>query len=256
MSNIQTEVEGAILRITINRPEKKNALTTQMYTDLANTFEHAEANPKVRVVLLHGNGDSFTAGNDLEDFLRMPWSGEELPAAVRFMLVVANATKVVIAAVHGSAVGIGTTILLHCDLVYAADGARFMMPFVNLGIVPEAGSTMLVPRLVGHQRAAELLMLAAPLTARRAYELGLVNAVIASHELLTTAMDAARQLAAKPAGALRATKQLLKQRQRKELDEAMREELRVLRHHLGSPETKEALTAFLEKRKPDFSKFQ
>jgi len=256
MSNIQTEAEGPILRITINRPEKKNALTSRMYTELADAFDHAEANPDVRVVLLHGNGDSFTAGNDLEDFLKTPWSGDELPPAVRFMYAVASATKAVIAAVHGSAVGIGTTILLHCDLVYAAEGARFMMPFVNLGIVPEAGSTMLVPALVGHQRAAELLMIAAPLTAQRAYELGLVNAVVASGELLTTAMDAARQLVAKPARALRATKQLLKRRQKTELDLAMREELRVLRHQLGSPETREALTAFLQKRKPDFSKFQ
>jgi enoyl-CoA hydratase/carnithine racemase len=256
MSNIQTEAEGPILRITINRPEKKNALTSRMYTELADAFDHAEANPDVRVVLLHGNGDSFTAGNDLEDFLKTTWSGDELPPAVRFMYAVASATKAVIAAVHGSAVGIGTTILLHCDLVYAAEGARFMMPFVNLGIVPEAGSTMLVPALVGHQRAAELLMIAAPLTAQRAYELGLVNAVVASGELLTTAMDAARQLVAKPARALRATKQLLKRRQKTELDLAMREELRVLRHHLGSPETREALTAFLQKRKPDFSKFQ
>ena len=256
MSEIQTELDGAILRIAINRAHKKNALTAPMYSELATAFERADTDSAVRVVLLHGNGDSFTAGNDLEDFLKRPWTGDDMPPAVRFMYAVAKATKPVIAAVQGSAVGIGTTILLHCDLVYAAEGARFMMPFVDLGIVPEAGSTLLLPALVGRQRAAELLMLTAPLTAQRARELGLVNAVVAPDALLATAMEAARQLVAKPAGALHLTKQLLGKPCAAELDHVMREEVRIVRQRLVSPETKEALTAFLEKRKPDFSKFQ
>ena len=145
---------------------------------------------------------------------------------------------------------------MHCDLVYAADDAKLITPFVNLGIVPEAGSTVLLPAVVGYQRASELLMLGGPLTAQRAYELGLVNKVVPVDVLLTTAMEAARRLVEKPAGALRATKQLLKKPLQAELERAMREEVEVVRTHLDSPETKEALTAFLQKRKPDFSKFQ
>ena len=143
MPEIQTEVKDDVLRITINRPEKKNALSQAMYTALAEAVERGDANPDVRVMVLHGNGDSFTAGNDLQDFMANPWTGKDVPPAVRFMFAVARATKPVIAAVHGSAVGIGVTILLHCDLVYAAEDAKLVMPFVNLGIVPEAGSTVL-----------------------------------------------------------------------------------------------------------------
>ena len=219
-------------------------------------WRRGEADPAIRVLLLHGNGDSFTAGNDLEDFLNKPWTGTGTPPAVRFMYAVAEARKPVVAAVQGSAVGIGTTILLHCDLVYAADNAKFILPFVNLGIVPEAGSTVLLPALVGRHLAAELLMLGSPLTAQRAYEVGLVNAVVPGDKLLDAAMSAARALAEKPAGALRATKQLLRQSLQAELGRAMREEVEVVRRHLDSPETKEALTAFLQKRKPDFSKLQ
>lgn len=256
MGQINTEFKDDVLVITIDRPEKKNALTGAMYTAFADAVEQGDANPDVRVMLLHGNGDSFTAGNDLEDFVANPWKGQAAPPAVRFILAVAHAQKPLVAAVQGSAVGIGVTILLHCDLVYAAEGARFMMPFVDLGIVPEAGSTLLLPALVGRQRAAELLMLTAPLTAQRAREWGLVNAVVAPDALLATAMEAARQLVAKPAGALHLTKQLLGKPCAAELDHVMREEVRIVRQRLVSPETKEALTAFLEKRKPDFSKFQ
>lgn len=256
MSQVQTETIGAVLRIAINRPEKKNALTTAMYDDLSNAVEQGENDPAIRVLLLHGNGDGFTAGNDLEDFLRMPWTGQGVPPAVRFMNVVAAAQKPVVAAVHGPAVGIGTTILLHCDLIYASQDAKFIMPFVNLGIVPEAGSSVLLPSIIGYHRAAELLMLGSPMTAQRAYDMGLVNQVVAPDALLTTALEVARQLAEKPAAALRATKQLLKKPLQAEVARAMREEVEVVRHHLNSPETKEALTAFLQKRKPDFSKCQ
>ena len=238
MSQIVSELIDDVLRISINRPEKKNALTGAMYTALAEAVEHGEATDAVRVMLLHGNGDSFTAGNDLEDFLSNPWKGADVPPAVRFMLAVAHAKKPVIAAVQGSAVGIGVTILLHCDLVYAADNAKLMMPFVNLGIVPEAGSTVLIPALIGHQRAAELFMLSAPIIAQRAYELGLVNAVVPLEELMETAMGAAQALAEKPAAAIRQTKALMKKSGAAELDRAIREELQILAERLQSPECK------------------
>src|SRR5215469_13861693 len=210
MGHIQSELKEHVLRITIDRPEKKNALTGAMYNALAEAVERGEASPDVRVLLLDGNGDSFTAGNDLEDFVANPWKQDIDPPAIRFITTVVHARKPIVAAVHGSAVGVGVTILLHCDLVYAADYAKLMMPFVNLGIVPEAGSTVILPLLIGHQRAAELLMLGAPISAQRAYELGIVNAVVALEALLPTAMKAAQMLAEKPAAALRATKALMK----------------------------------------------
>ena len=195
MGHIQTELTGGVLRITIDRPEKKNALTSTMYEGLAEAVEQGEANPDVRVMLLHGNGDSFTGGNDLEDFVANPWKGQTVPPALRFIAAMVAAKKPVVAAIHGNAVGIGVTILLHCDLVYAADNAKLIMPFVNLGIVPEAGSTVLLPATIGHQRSAELLMFGAPISGQRAYELGLVNAVVALDALLPTAMGAAQKLA-------------------------------------------------------------
>lgn len=255
MTHIESQRNGAVFNIVINRPEKKNALTGEMYLALSNLLEQAEADAGVRVILLSGNGDAFTAGNDLEDFLRKPWKGQALPPAIRFIRAMVDAKKPVVAAVHGLAVGVGTTILLHCDLVYAADDARLMMPFVNLGIVPEAASTVLLPTFIGHQRAAELFMLAAPLSAQRAYEMGLVNAVVARDVLFSTAATAAQQLAEKPAGALRACKALMKRAFQTEVQRALDEEVMVISERLESPETKEALSAFLEKRKPDFSRF-
>ena len=187
MSEIEVECDGAVQRIAINRPEKKNALTGDMYTALADAIQHAEADPSIRVLLLHGKGEAFTAGNDLQDFLQKPWKGQANPPAVRFIHAVAKAKKPVVAAAQGLAVGVGMTILLHCDLVYAASDARFMMPFVNLGIVPEAASTVLLPLLIGRQWASELFMLGSPTTAQRAYEMGLVNEVVSPDQLLHTA---------------------------------------------------------------------
>jgi len=256
MSHIHCKLEGAVHCIAINRPEKKNALTAEMYNGLAEAVEGAEADPGVRVLLLHGMGDAFTAGNDLIDFLQKPWSGQQVPPAVRFIYAVAHAKKPVVAAVHGLAVGVGVTILLHCELVYAAEGTKFIMPFIDLGIVPEAASTVLLPALMGPQRAAELLMLGNPLDANRAYELGLVNAVVPADTLLATATQAARKLAEKPMGALLACKRLMKQASRAEVARALREEVVEIKERLESSETKEALTAFVEKRKPDFSKFR
>ena len=212
--------------------------------------------PAVRALLLHATGDAFTGGNDLIDFLQKPWAGQQIPPAVRFIHAVTHAQKPIVAAVQGLAVGVGVTILLHCDLVYAAEGAKFIMPFVDLGIVAEAGSTVLLPALIGHQRAAELLMLGAPLTAQRAYELGLVNAVVAPDALFATASEAAHRLAEKPMGALLACKRLMRRALHSEVERALLEEVAEIRVRLDSPETKEALTAFVEKRKPDFSKFR
>ena len=158
-----------------------------MYDSLVAAIQRAEADDSIRVLILRGNGDSFTAGNDIEDFAQKPWKGQSMPPAEQFIRAVAFASKPVIAAAHGLAVGVGTTILLHCDLVYAAEETRFMMPFVNLGIIPEAGSTLLLPRMIGYQRAAELLLLAGPFSAQRAYELGIVNRVVPGDQLLATA---------------------------------------------------------------------
>jgi enoyl-CoA hydratase/carnithine racemase len=255
MSQIEVERDGAVQHIAINRPEKKNALTADMYTALADAVEQAEAEATVRVLLLHGKGDAFTAGNDLQDFMQKPWKGQAEPPAVRFITAVAYAKKPIVAAVHGLVVGVGTTILLHCDLVYAAPETNFMMPFINLGIVPEAASTVLLPLLVGRQRASELFMLGTPLNAQRAFEMGLVNAVVAREQLLQTAATAAKTLAAKPGAALRACKELMKRPYQVEVDRALREEVEVISERLESLETREALSAFLEKRKPDFSKF-
>jgi len=192
----------------------------------------------------------------LQDFKANPWKGQDVPPAVRFMLAVARAKKPVIAAVQGSTVGIGVTILLHCDLVYAADNAKLVMPFVNLGIIPEAGSTLMVPALMGHQRAAELLMLGTPISAQRAFELGLVNTVVPLEKLMETALGAAQSLAEKPAAAIRATKELMKKPMAADVERVIQEELQVLAERLSSPECREALMAFLQKRKPDFKQFQ
>jgi enoyl-CoA hydratase/carnithine racemase len=256
MGRITTELKEDVLVITIDRSEKKNALTIAMYTALADAVEQGETNPDVRVMVLRGNGDSFTAGNDLHDFVANPWKGDEVPPAVRFMLAVVRAKKPVVAAVHGSAVGIGVTILLHCDLVYAAEDAKFTMPFVNLGLIPEAGSTMLLPELMGHQQAAELLMLGNPMSAHRAYELGLVNAVVPLEKLMETAMGTARALAEKPAAVIRITKSLMKKSQADELEGVIQDELQIFAERLQSPEWKEALMAFLQKRKPEFKQFR
>jgi enoyl-CoA hydratase/carnithine racemase len=255
MAHVEVDRQGAVWHIAINRPERKNALSGDMYNGLADAVDAGESDAAVRVLLLYGRGDVFTAGNDLEDFLRKPWDRQAMPPAVRFMRSVAAAKKPVVAAVHGLAIGIGTTILLHCDLVYAAEGTSLMMPFVNLGIVPEAGSTVLLPLLIGKQRAAELFMLGAPFTAQRACEMGLVNAVVRLEELLSTASAVAQQLAGKPQEALLTCKELMKRPLQAELERAFREEVAAIIDRLDSPETKEALSAFLEKRKPDFSRF-
>ena len=254
MKNILTENKDGILRIEIDRPDKKNALTAAMYQAMADAIHAAEADSTVRVVLIHGKADLFTAGNDLQDFLDNPPRDDNRPV-FQFLYGISQAQKPIVAAVAGPAVGIGTTMLLHCDLVYAAPNARLQLPFVNLGLVPEAGSSLLLPALVGYQRAAELLLLGEPFDAHRAKEMGLVTAVVPADALLDTAMAQAKKLAGKPAASLRLAKQLMKQGQAAAVAQQIRLESGHFGERLASPEAKEAFSAFLEKRKPDFSRF-
>src|SRR5438552_4078865 len=253
MDEIITERSGSILRVELNRPAKKNAMTSRMYVTLANVFNDASKDERIRVVLWHGAGDSFCAGNDIEDFLRNPPGPGESPQA-RLMNALMDFDKPVVAAVHGAAIGGGTTMLTHCDFVYAGESAKFQMPFINLGLVPEFGSSCSLPALLGHLRASELLLLGLPFGAARAAELGLVTRVVPDPNLLATATQTAQQLAAKPAGALQTCKRLLKRSAREQMEQAMRVENEAYAVLLRSPDAREALTAFLDKRKPDFTK--
>ena len=254
MEHILSETKGGVARIEINRPEKKNALTAAMYQAMADAIKAAEADAKVRVVLIHGKADLFTSGNDLQDFLDNPPRDDDRPV-FQFLYGISRAQKPIVAAVAGAAVGIGTTMLLHCDLVYAAPNSRLQLPFVNLGLVPEAASSLLLPALVGYQRAAELLLLGEPFSAQKAQEIGLVTEVVPEDRLFDTALAQARKLAAKPAASLRLTKQLMKQGQLDAVAQRIKLESDHFGKRLASPEAKEAFSAFLEKRKPDFSKF-
>ena len=245
---IRSETRERIARIRFDRPEKKNAITAEMYTQLAEALAAADADAEVRAVLLHGSAECFTAGNDVADFLKRAPGGEGSPTW-RLFDVLPSLQKPIVAAVGGPAVGIGSTLLLHCDLVYAASNARFQLPFVPLGIVPEFGSTLLLPMLAGYQRAAELLLLGQPFGAQKAYEVGMVTEVVAPEELMARAEGTAATLAALPPESLRLTKKLLKSTP---VRERIMEEGRLFLERLRSPEAKEAMTAFLEKRKPRF----
>lgn len=252
--HVRTSLEEGVLLIQIDRPEKKNALTAAMYAALAEAFRRASAEAAVRVVLLHGSEGTFTAGNDLGDFMQDPPRDESSPVFA-FLEALRACTKPVIAAVAGPAIGIGTTLLLHADLVYASPSARFQLPFVNLGLSPEAASSLLLPRLVGHQRAAELLLFGEALGAEEALRLGLVNDVVTEARLLAHAAERARTLAAKPPAAVRLTKMLLRRHEAAAVREALRTEASHFVERLGSPEAAEAFAAFFERRAPDFSAF-
>ncbi|HYH21894.1 MAG TPA: enoyl-CoA hydratase [Azospirillum sp.] len=245
---------GGVLEIRFDRADKKNAITSAMYTAMADALDRADADPGILAVLFSGAGDSFTAGNDLNDFLAAPRLLEESPGG-RFIRTIAKARKVLIAAVHGSAVGIGTTLLLHCDLVYAGRSARLALPFVKLGLVPEAASSLLLPRLMGYQRAAELILLGEPFDAETARELGLVNRVVDDAELLATARAAATAVAALPPSAVQQSKALMKANHAG-VAECMADELQRFSTQLRSAEFKEAAQAFLEKRPPNFAKLR
>ncbi len=230
-----------------------NAMTSGMYMKLADIFNDAAKDDGIRVVLWYGAGDAFSAGNDVADFLANPPEPRDSPQS-RLMDALVDFDKPLVAAVRGAAIGGGTTMLLHCDFVYASENTKFQMPFINLAVLPEFGSTCLVPLAIGHIHAAELILLGSPFDARRAAELGLVTRVVPDPALLETATEAARKLAAKPAGALRASKRLLKDPFREQIKAAMKAENEAFSVAVRSEEAKEALTAFLERRPPDFSK--
>ncbi len=252
--SIETNIADSIMRIRFDRAEKKNAITSAMYLTMADALLAAETDAAVRVVLFEGSPAIFTAGRDLEDFLKNPPSGGDSPV-FRFLAAISHARKPVIAAVAGAAVGIGTTMLLHCDAVYAADNARFSLPFASLGLCPEAASSLLLPALAGYQRAAEKLMFGEPFDAAEAREMGLVNRILPAAELAAFAYARARTLAALPAGALRTTKALMRGAHLQAVEAQMAEEGAHFRTLLASPAAQEAFAAFFERRKPDFSKF-
>jgi enoyl-CoA hydratase/carnithine racemase len=254
-NHIITSFRDGILTIRFNRPEKKNALNLAMYTALTHSLEQADRDAAIRVILLAGSGGCFTSGNDLGDFLGQPVSGESNPI-LQFIRAISLARKPIVAEVQGDAVGIGVTMLLHCDLVYAAESARFQMPFVNLGLSPEAGSTLLLPRMMGHQKAADLLLLGESFTAARACDCGIVNGVFPDGELQDKAREKALLLAAQPPAAVRLAKSLLKADYAVPLQETIAEEGRQFLARLKSPEAAEALQAFMARRKPDYSRFE
>ena len=253
MHDILIHTEAGVTTVTFNRVDKKNSITAAMYAALADALAAAEADPAQRVLVLQGHETIFSAGNDIGDFLNTPPSGADSPV-FRFLRGIATFSKPLLAAVCGPAVGVGTTMLFHCDLVYAGDNAAFSMPFVNLGLVPEAGSSLLVPQMLGYHRAAEALLLGEPFMAEAALEVGLVNRVVPPSEATGLAQAQARKLAAKPLGPLVATKQLLKKANAEQVLARIDEESALFRRMLGEPAAREAFGAFMERRKPDFSK--
>ena len=253
MNDIVTEHAGSILQVQFNRPTKRNAMTSAMYVALADIFNEAAKDENTRVVLWHGAGDSFCAGNDIQDFLKNPPGPGESPQA-KLMEALVNFDKPIVVAVQGAAIGGGTTMLTHCDFIYAAESTKFQMPFINLALVPEFGSSCSVPARIGHVRAAELILLGTPFDARRAAELGLITEVVSDKDALARATETARKLAAKPAAALQASKRLMKRPFGEQIKAAMKAENEEFSAQVRSADAKEALTAFLEKRKPDFTR--
>jgi enoyl-CoA hydratase/carnithine racemase len=249
--DIVTKTANGVLHIVLNRPEKRNALTRNMYERISKSLESGDDDPNVRVIMLYGNGKCFCAGNDVKDFQDKDWGEDSLSISQ----TIPRAKKPLVAAVHGYATGIGATMLHHFDLVYASSDCRFQYPFVNLGLVPEFGSTLNLPFLVGYQRAAELFFFGDWLSAEDALDLGLVNKVFPEDTLIAEATSLAESLALKPPAALRNTKMLLKRFYSEVYGKYKPEEWEVFRRMQKSPEAQEAFQAFLERRKPDFSKF-
>jgi enoyl-CoA hydratase/carnithine racemase len=252
--SIKTSTADGVATLEIARPQKKNAITLAMYEAMTAAIVAAVADDAVRALLVTGQPGIFTSGNDLEDFMQRPPTGEDSPV-FRFMQVLAACDKPVVAAVTGAAIGIGTTMLLHCDLVYVSEEARFAMPFVALGLVPEFASSLLLPRLVGHARAAEKLLLGDPFTAAEAVDLGIASAALPAGEVLAHAHGMAVRLTHLPPGAVRDTKRLLRAGSKDGIARAMQAEAAIFAERLASPEAKEAFAAFFARRKPNFSKF-
>nr|WP_315397863.1 enoyl-CoA hydratase [uncultured Duganella sp.] len=255
--DILSSKENGILTLEFNRPERKNAITAAMYQTMADAINDAEQDTAVRAILITGKPEIFTAGNDLEDFMKTaPSTGAiEDRSVYKFMMALSGTTKPVVAAVAGAAVGIGTTLLMHCDLVYAADSARFSMPFSQLGLCPEFASSVLLTQIAGYPRAAEKLMLGEAFLAQEALEMGLVSRVLPAAELLSFAQGQAAKLVALPASSIRATKQLMKASRNALVSETITAENKLFSAMLTAPEAKEAFTAFFQKRKPDFTQF-
>jgi enoyl-CoA hydratase/carnithine racemase len=256
--SIKSFVLNGVATIEIARPEKKNALTVAMYEAMTDALKAAGADAAVRAVLITGQPGVFTSGNDIEDFMtRAPGQGSDnLDSPVfEFMRALLECDKPVVAAVTGAAVGIGTTMLLHCDFVYVSDEARLAMPFVALGLVPEFASSLVVPQLMGHRRAAEKLLLGDPFTPEQAVECGIANAVLPAGEVLSHARRIAERFNSLPPGAVREAKQLLRAPQHEQTLQVIRTEGAIFARRLKSPEAMEAFQAFFQKRKPDFSKF-
>lgn len=252
--DVLIEKQDGILSIVFNRAAKKNAITAAMYQVMADALRAAESDAEVRAILFLGSEQSFTAGNDLEDFLKNPPSDASSPV-IQFLLAISTAGKPIVAGVCGNAVGIGTTLLLHCDLVYAADNAKFALPFTQLGLCPEAASSLLLPQLTGYQRAAEKLLLGEPFLADEALQMGLVAKVLPAAEVDAYARKQAAKLVALPAASIRITKQLMKQPQQSVVEARIFSEIEHFGAMLKAPEAREAMSAFFEKRKPDFSRF-
>jgi enoyl-CoA hydratase/carnithine racemase len=252
MSEIITERSESILRIQLNRPEKKNAMTTSMYVTLADILNDAAKDEGIRAVIWYGAGDSFCAGNDIEDFLKNPPGQDKSPQALLENALI-NFDKPLIAAVHGAAIGGGTTMLTHCDFVYAGESTKFQMPFINLALVQEFGTSYSLPAQIGYIHAAELILLGLPFDAKRAADLGFVTRVVPDQDLMATATETAKKLAEKPANALQACKRLMKRYSREQIEDAMKVENDEYASRVRSAEAKEAFTAFLEKRRPNFA---
>ena len=252
-TDVLVHAEAGVMTITMNRLERKNSITGAMYGAMADGLARAQEDAAIRVVVFQGHETVFSAGNDIGDFLNKPPAGQDSPV-FRFLHGIASFPKPLLAAVCGPAVGVGTTMLFHCDLVYAGDNAAFSMPFVNLGLCPEAASSLLVPQMLGYHRAAEALMLGEPFMAEAALEVGLVNRVLPPTEANNYAQAQAKKLAAKPISSLIEIKRLMKKGQQKAVLEQMGEEGASFGRMLREPAAKEAFGAFMEKRKPDFSK--
>jgi len=250
--HVRIERDGAVLAITLARPERRNAITTAMYTALAEALEQASGDQTIRVVTFQGEGRDFAAGNDLADFLDASTRDQGDIPVWRFLRALVACEAPIVAAIQGNCVGIGTTMLLHCDLVIAEDGARFSLPFVDLGLVPEAASSLLLPRLAGPRLAARYLLLCEPFGVDEAQAAGLVSHRAGAGELLACFDAVVQRLLAKPAEALRQTQRLLRRASRDELLDRMQEESRIFAERLQSAETREAITAFFEKRPPRF----
>lgn len=254
MDILVERADEGVMTIAFNRPGKKNAITSAMYQTMADALAEAQEDASVRAILFRGTEGVFSAGNDLEDFMKSPPKDENAPV-LQFLRQISGAQKPLVASVSGVAVGIGTTLLLHCDLVYAAESATFSLPFTQLGLCPEAASSLLLPSIAGYQLAAEKLLLGEAFDAREAHRMGIVNRLLPAAEVDAFAFAQATKLAALPASSLRVTKSLMKRAHEQQIAERMKEEVVHFSKMLLAPEAREAMMAFFQKRKPDFRQF-